>query len=77
MVALVLGLPAAPTPDDAADALAVGIWAANRERAGQEREAGVLDRSSVIPITRGRTSFDQAVRDAIKREERAAADRSR
>src|SRR5207249_967748 len=89
MVALCLGLKVVPTPDDAADALAVGIWAANTERTGEQRVAGVagaLDRSSVIPITRGRSSFDQAVRDAIKRderattikrEERAAADRSR
>ena len=79
MVALCLGLKVVPTPDDAADALAVGIWAANTERFGEQRVAGVagaLDRSSVIPITRGRSSFDQAVRDAIKREERAAADRS-
>lgn len=80
MVALCLGLSEVPTPDDAADALAVGIWAANTERSGEQRVAGVagaLDRSSVIPITRGRSPFDQAVRDAIKREERPAADRSR
>jgi len=32
MVATVLGLKAVPRPDDAADALAVAIWAANAER---------------------------------------------
>jgi crossover junction endodeoxyribonuclease RuvC len=68
MVAVVLGLARAPTPDDTADALAVGIWAANSARDGRSRVAGALDRSAVIPIERGRTSWDRAVREALERE---------
>jgi crossover junction endodeoxyribonuclease RuvC len=72
MVALILGLAAAPTPDDAADALAVAIWAANRERPGERLTSTVLDRSAVAPLAGGTTSFDRAVREAIERERREA-----
>ncbi len=68
MVALVLGLPSAPTPDDAADALAVAIWAANRERAGERLNSGILDRAAVAPPARGATPYERAVREALARE---------
>jgi crossover junction endodeoxyribonuclease RuvC len=75
MVATILGLKSLPQPDDAADALAMAICVAHRERSGepgeaaQDREkAAVLDRSSIEPITRGRTPYERAVRDALARE---------
>ena len=39
MVATILGLARVPTPDDAADALAVAICVANRERGGDQQVA--------------------------------------
>ena len=72
MVQLVLGMDAVPTPDDAADALAVAVWAANVIRAvgagTSSATAAVLDRAAVAPITRGENPYDRAVRDAIARE---------
>jgi crossover junction endodeoxyribonuclease RuvC len=72
MVALVLGMPGVPTPDDAADALAVAIWAANRERAGERLNSGILDRAAVAPPARGTTPFERAVREALARERAAS-----
>ena len=77
MVQLVCGMTSLPTPDDAADALAVAIWAANSEREGNGHAVdgrGALDLSSVAPVARGESSYDRAVREALKRE---AAPRSR
>ena len=68
MVATILGLTAAPTPDDAADALAVAICVANRERAGETVNAGVLDRTAIAPIERRESAYDRAVREALARE---------
>jgi len=68
MVAVLLGLPKPPTPDDTADALAVAIWGANRERAGEQLNSGVLDRAAVAPMSQGRSPYEQAVRDALERE---------
>ncbi len=68
MVATILGLSAVPTPDDAADALAVAICVANRERVSEPASAGVLDRSAIAPIERGETAYELAVRDALARE---------
>jgi crossover junction endodeoxyribonuclease RuvC len=84
MVAVCLSLTEVPRPDDAADALAVAIWAANSERDltgnGNGHAAatrpGVLDLSSVTPGVRGETAYDRAVREALAREKapvRAAA----
>lgn len=73
MVATILGLKAVPTPDDAADALAVAICVANRERAGERLNAGVLDRSAIAPISRGGSDYDRAVREALAREKAGAA----
>jgi crossover junction endodeoxyribonuclease RuvC len=78
MVQLVLGMSELPRPDDAADALAIATWAANTERVGPaarpEARAGVLDRASVAPITRGETGYERAVREALAAER---AERSR
>ena len=67
MVAVVLGMSARPTPDDAADALAIAVCIANsvgRVAAG----SALLDRSAAAPITRGSTPYERAVRDALARE---------
>jgi crossover junction endodeoxyribonuclease RuvC len=72
MVATILDLPTVPKPDDAADALAVAICVANRERTGDRLNAGVLDRSAIGPITRGETAYERAVREAIERDKVAA-----
>jgi crossover junction endodeoxyribonuclease RuvC len=68
MVQLVLGLSERPTPDDAADALAMAIWVANTERTGERLNSGTLDRAAVAPIARGETAYDRAVREALERE---------
>ena len=75
MVAVVLGLPEVPRPDDAADALAVAIWAANSERSDGLEAPGapVMDRAAVAPMTRGESSYDRAVREAMARDRKAAS----
>jgi crossover junction endodeoxyribonuclease RuvC len=72
MVAVCLGLAEPPRPDDTADALAVAIWAANAERAGDDPRSSVLDRASVNPMARpsGETGYARAVREAVAREAR-------
>jgi crossover junction endodeoxyribonuclease RuvC len=72
MVSLVLSLDAPPTPDDAADALAVAICVANRERLGERAAGPVRDRASLEPIERGESSYDRAVREARARERAAS-----
>ncbi len=77
MVAVLLGLAAAPRPDDAADALAVAIWAANSERLGAPAAATpgapVMDRAAVEPMARGETPYERAVREALARDRKAAS----
>ncbi len=72
MVQLVCGMTELPRPDDAADALAIAIWAANTARVGSSTagpgSAGVLDRAAVAPITRGETGYERAVREALAEE---------
>ena len=70
MVQTILGLTEAPHPDDAADALAIAIWAANRERAGERINAGILDRAAAAPRQAGESPYERAVREALAREER-------
>lgn len=70
MVAVVLALAAPPSPDDAADALAVAIWAANSERSVMSVSSPSRDRAAVAPIARGESSYDRAVRDALAAERR-------
>ena len=77
MVAVLLGLAAAPKSDDAADALAVAIWAANSERLGAPAAATagapVMDRAAVEPMARGETPYERAVREALARDRKAAS----
>ena len=63
-------------PDDAADALAIGIWAAHSERPGEPHSAAVFDRAAVGPIDRATSSFDRAVRNALRLEREAARPRA-
>ncbi len=74
MVAVVLGLKVPPTPDDAADALAVAICVANRERVGERLGSSVRDRAGIEPMDRRESGYDKAVREALARE-RAASGR--
>lgn len=81
MVQVVLGLAERPTPDDAADALAVAIWAAhsfngfNGQASAAAVGAPVLDRSAIAPLANGATPYETAVRDALARERRARGPR--
>jgi crossover junction endodeoxyribonuclease RuvC len=68
MVQAVLGLAELPEPDDAADALAIAICVANRERAVSRIPTGTLDRSAIEPAPGGMTPYEKAVREALKRE---------
>ncbi len=72
MVQVVLGMTEPPRPDDAADALAIAVWAANSESSGTGQLSAVMDRAAVAPITRGATGFERAVREAIAREKAEA-----
>lgn len=71
MVATILGMADAPTPDDAADALAIAIWTAHRERPGERLNAGRLDRGAVAAKTPDANPYDRAVREALRRERQA------
>jgi crossover junction endodeoxyribonuclease RuvC len=70
---VVLAMAERPRPDDAADALAIAVWAANSESSGVgAATAAVMDRSAVAPITRGGSGYERAVREAIAREKSEA-----
>jgi crossover junction endodeoxyribonuclease RuvC len=71
MVQAILALPELPEPDDAADALAIAICVANRERSCRV-PAGSLDRSAVAPGPAALTPFEKAVREALRAEQLAA-----
>jgi crossover junction endodeoxyribonuclease RuvC len=76
MVQVVLGMSEPPRPDDAADALAVAVWAANSVGFGGSGPAAlspVMDRAAVAPITRGGSGYERAVREALAREKRDAS----
>ena len=69
MVQLVLGMAAPPTPDDAADALAIAVCIAARMAHPVSAAAGaVLDRGASAPIERGGSGYERAVREALARE---------
>jgi len=69
MVQMVLAMSERPRPDDAADALAIAVWAANtRGSIGSVEAAAVLDRAAVAPISRGMSGYERAVREALVRE---------
>lgn len=74
MVQVVLGMSHPPRPDDAADALAVAIWAVNTHATSDAVNgsggglAPVMDRAAVGPIARGGNGYERAVREALERE---------
>jgi crossover junction endodeoxyribonuclease RuvC len=68
MVQAILGLAELPTPDDAADALAIAICVANRERSVSRIPVGALDRSAIQPVSTEATPYEKAVREALRRE---------
>ena len=72
MVQAILALPELPEPDDAADALAIAICVANRERATSRVPVGTLDRSAVTPGPAALTPFEKAVREALRAEQLAS-----
>ena len=77
MSQVLLSLDSPPTPDDAADALAMAVWVAHRERPGERLNSGRLDRAAVAPLDGGGESrYEKAVRDALKRERLAARSRA-
>ena len=57
--------------DDAADALAIAVWAANTAASAPSRLSPVLDRAAVEPIARGGSGYERAVREALVREQAA------
>jgi crossover junction endodeoxyribonuclease RuvC len=68
MVQMVLGMAERPRPDDAADALAIAVWAANTRGFVGSGTASVVDRAAVAPIERGVSGYERAVREALVRE---------
>jgi crossover junction endodeoxyribonuclease RuvC len=75
-VQIVLGMASRPTPDDAADALAIAVCIANRVGQPSRAGAGVLDRGASAPIERGSTPYERAVREALLREKAPEARRA-
>lgn len=75
MVRTVLGLANEPRPDDAADALAVAIWAAHTAGSAGEssQQAPVMDRAAAAPMVAGPSPYERAVREALEVERRAMA----
>jgi crossover junction endodeoxyribonuclease RuvC len=71
MVQMVLGMAERPRPDDAADALAIAVWAANTATFAQAPRSAVLDRAAVEPIARGASGYERAVREALALEQAA------
>jgi len=75
MVRTVLGLASEPRPDDAADALAVAIWAAHTagSAGGASPQAAVMDRAAAAPMVSGPSPYERAVREALEAERKATA----
>ena len=71
MVQMVLGMANRPTPDDAADALAIAVWAANTSTSAPSKLSPVQDRAAIEPIARGQSGYERAVREALVREQAA------
>jgi len=73
MVRTVLSLASEPRPDDAADALAVAIWAAHTagSAGGASPQAAVMDRAAAAPMASGPSPYERAVREALEAERRA------
>jgi crossover junction endodeoxyribonuclease RuvC len=67
VVARILGLDEPPSPDDAADALAVAVWAAQSWPLGVGATAGPFDLAAAA-VRRNRTPLEIAVARATARE---------
>lgn len=65
MVQMVLGMAELPRPDDAADALAIAVWAVHTAGTIGSATAAVMDRAAIAPITRGGSSYERAVHEAL------------
>lgn len=77
MVQMVLGMAERPRPDDAADALAIAVWAANSARSSAAHLSPVMDRSAIGPIDRRGSGYERAVREALVREKAAEREAKR
>lgn len=77
MVQMVLGMAERPQPDDAADALAIAVWAANTQATAGVGSAAVVDRAAIAPIERGVSGYERAVREALVREKAAEREAKR
>lgn len=77
MVQMVLGMAERPHPDDAADALAIAVWAANTQATAGVGSAAVVDRAAIAPIERGVSGYERAVREALVREKAAEREAKR
>lgn len=79
MVQLVLGMTSRPTPNDAADALAIAVCIANGlgqvGRSSRPGGAAVLDRGAIAPIDRSGTPYERAVREALARDSKATKEK--
>ena len=75
MVQVVLGMASPPRPDDAADALAIAVWAANTAGSSRGALSPVMDRAAVAPISRGGSGYERAVQEALASERAAARDK--
>jgi Holliday junction resolvasome RuvABC endonuclease subunit len=60
-----LALPHAPTPDDAADALALALWGVGARKAEHRSGSSRLDRSASAAVAT-ESGFDRAVRAALR-----------
>ena len=60
-----LALQAAPTPDDAADALALALWGAGARKLEHRIGSSRLDRSASAAVA-AESGFDRAVRAALR-----------
>jgi len=60
-----LSLSTAPTPDDAADALALALWGAGARRLEHRTGSSRLDRSASAAVS-AESGFDRAVRAALR-----------
>ena len=76
MVQLVLGMAERPRPDDAADALAIAVWAANSDREVGQVGRGHGRRSWTARRSRrsraASPGYERAVREALAREKAEA-----
>jgi crossover junction endodeoxyribonuclease RuvC len=60
-----LTLSTAPTPDDAADALALALWGAGARKLEHRSGSSRLDRSAAAAVV-AESGFDRAVRAALR-----------